>query len=355
MRQVDIFGQISATQPELTRQASVALQDRLPAGWTVTPFQRRGPDVDAVWQVRAPDGNASLVAVEVKTNLVPRDVLAIASALRKYQSLVGVVVAPFLSPSTCLRLREANIGYVDLTGNIRVAVPMPGLFIQTDGADKDPRPAKAPRRSLKGLKAGRLVRALCDYREPASVSEVATRAGIDIGYASRILGFLSGEALITRASRGLVEKVDWAQLLRRWARDYSVAVTNSANRFIAPRGIQAFIDKLKQLDVKYAATGSLVANRVNPVAPLKLAMCYVEDLAEAARQLDVAPTDVGANVWLLSPNDDVVFERMKTLDGITCAALTQVVVDLLTSPGRGPAEGEALLDWMAKHEDVWRR
>ena len=56
-----------------------------------------------------------------------------------------------------------------------------------------------------------------------------------------------------------------------------------------------------------------------------------------------------------SPSDDVVFERMKTLDGISCAAFSQVVVDLLTSPGRGPAEGEALLDWMAKHEDDWRR
>lgn len=347
--------QIGAVSSELTRQASVALQDRLPTGWTVTPFERPDPDVDDVWQVRAPDGNASLVAVEVKTRLVPRDVLAVAKALRRYQSLVGVVVAPFLSPSTRQRLRESDIGYVDLTGNIRLTVPMPGLFIETAGADKDPRPSKGPRRSLKGLKAGRLVRALCDYRAPASVSEVATRAGIDVGYASRLLDFLSGEDLITRGPRGLVEKVDWARLLQRWARDYSVAVTNAAGRFIAPRGIQAFAETLKQVDVKYAATGSLVANQVNPVAPLKLAMCYVEDAAEATRQLEVAPTDVGANVWLISPRDDVVFERMKTVGGIRCAALSQVAVDLLTSPGRGPAEGEALLEWMARHENDWRR
>ena len=27
---------------------------------------------------------------------------------------------------------------------------------------------------------------------------------------------------------------------------------------------------------------------------------------------------------------------------------------LLTSPGRGPAEGDALLEWMREHEEEWR-
>jgi hypothetical protein len=30
-------------------------------------------------------------------------------------------------------------------------------------------------------------------------------------------------------------------------------------------------------------------------------------------------------------------------------------VDLLVSPGRGPEEAEALLEWMADHELEWRR
>ena len=34
---------------------------------------------------------------------------------------------------------------------------------------------------------------------------------------------------------------------------------------------------------------------------------------------------------------------------------SQTVVDLLTGPGRYPAEAEALLEWMERNLDAWRR
>ncbi len=40
---------------------------------------------------------------------------------------------------------------------------------------------------------------------------------------------------------------------------------------------------------------------------------------------------------------------------MTYAALSQVAVDLLTGPGRNPAEGQALLDWMETDERTWRK
>ena len=41
-------------------------------------------------------------------------------------------------------------------------------------------------------------------------------------------------------------------------------------------------------------------------------------------------------------------------DDVRYVALSQAAADLLGSPGRGPAEGEALIDWMKEHEEVWR-
>jgi hypothetical protein len=35
-------------------------------------------------------------------------------------------------------------------------------------------------------------------------------------------------------------------------------------------------------------------------------------------------------------------------------APTQLVVDLLTGPGREPSEGDELLAWMKRNEDAWR-
>ena len=34
--------------------------------------------------------------------------------------------------------------------------------------------------------------------------------------------------------------------------------------------------------------------------------------------------------------------------------VTQVLLDLMTGPGRGPAEAEALLEWMRDNEDRWK-
>jgi hypothetical protein len=57
---------------------------------------------------------------------------------------------------------------------------------------------------------------------------------------------------------------------------------------------------------------------------------------------------------LLTPFDDVVFERTSTKNGVTIAAISQVAADLLTSPGRGPNEAAALMQWMQENEDAWR-
>jgi hypothetical protein len=55
-------------------------------------------------------------------------------------------------------------------------------------------------------------------------------------------------------------------------------------------------------------------------------------------------------VILAHPFDAVVFDRAWEEDGLRLTVLPQVAVDLLTSPGRGPAEAEELIDWMEKHE-----
>ena len=60
------------------------------------------------------------------------------------------------------------------------------------------------------------------------------------------------------------------------------------------------------------------------------------------------------NLAAIQPNDDLVFLRAWQEAGTTYAALPQVAVDLLAGPGRNPAEGKALLDWMRTNEDQWR-
>ena len=172
---------------------------------------------------------------------------------------------------------------------------------------------------------------------------------MDVSYASRLLEWLAREGLVTRVNRGGVETIDRARMIRRWADDYSVLKSNEARSFLDPRGIANLLRRLPTSRARYAVTGSLAANRLAPIAPARLAMVYLDDPDQAANDLSLTATEAGANVMLLAPFDDIVFERTRTDEGVTYVAPSQAAVDLLTSPGRSPAEGEAVLEWMTSH------
>ena len=355
------MGNMSYSDNTVAADVVDILAARLPPGWqaAVSARERGGGTtppacVDMVLKIRGPGAPAGLVLVGAKTRLEPKDVDYLAVTLRPTPKQPVLVAAPFISTRTQERLEAQGFGYADLTGNVRLSLSQPGLFVETTGASENPEPSLRDRKSLKGAKAGRLVRALCDFRTPMGLREAAKRAGVDAGYASRVVGLLNREALITRSGRTPITSVDWQGLLRRWSQEYSPFRRGGATMYLAPRGVPAVVDKLKSVRTRFAVTGSWVAAQVAPVAPPRLLLVYVDERAVVDKQLDLRPTDTGANVALLTPFDGVVYERASKKNGIACTALSQVVADLLTSPGRGPKEAEALMEWMRDNEGTWR-
>jgi hypothetical protein len=338
----------------LAAEVVQAIQGRLPAGWSGTVLKRAKETADTLLSVRRKGGAAGTLRLDVKGRVEPKDVDYLAVTLRPTLDAPVLIAAPFLSPRTQERLRSRGFSYADLTGNIRLELTEPGLFIETTGARDNPKPTPRDRKSLKGAKAGRLVRALCDFRPPVGLREVAKRAGVDPGYASRVVDFMDREALVTRMPRGPITSVDWQGLLNRWSQEYSPFRRQGAAMYLSARGIPAVIERLKRLKARYAVTGSWAAAEVAPVAPPRLLLVYVDTARDVEQALDLRPADVGPNVALLTPFDRVVFERTSTKNGITIAAISQVAADLLTSPGRGPNEAEALMQWMQENQDAWR-
>ena len=188
----------------------------------------------------------------------------------------------------------------------------------------------------------------------------ATASSTPLGTVSRVISFLEDEALLIRDDKKQVTAVDWPALLKRWAGDYNVQTSNRLNAYLNPHGLSVLASKLTCLD-RYAVTGSMAGPCLSPT---KIAMIYVDDADNAARALELLPTDTDANVWLLEPYNEVVFERSRPLPlgtgtqnqtTVIGAAPSQVVVDLMTSPGRGPQQAEALIEEMRGTENDWRR
>lgn len=246
-----------------------------------------------------------------KARLNPGDVPVVLAKLGDRRDVV--IASPFLGARTRERLTQLGLNYIDLTGNTAISITRPAVVIRTRGADRPP-PSFAgpptPRRSLKGPSAARIVRALVELRSPSGVRAIAERAGSTPGYVSKLLDVLTTDDFVSRTQSGGVAAVSWQDLLRRWAQDYDVLRTNRA-------------------------------------------VSYVDDIERARDVLRLREAGKGANVILLEPYDASAYERTVESGGLRLASLAQIAVDLLTSPGRGPVEVDALLRWMEERADAW--
>ncbi|UDY22934.1 helix-turn-helix domain-containing protein [Nocardioides sp. Kera G14] len=268
-----------------------------------------------------------------------------------------MLIARYVSSQQQRRLRERGITYADATGNLYLTSEDPLILVSDRGATADPwRGPGRPTTSLKGLPAAKLVRALADFTPPYSVAELAELAGASLGAAYRLVDYLADEGLLARTERGPITEVDWAELLRRWSQEARYLDTSMTRGFLEPRGLDSLVEKLgNRGPTRYAVSGSLATRPYAPYAEARLALIYTEDPVTLASELGLRPVETGANILLATPRSPVVFERTSTWRGVDIVAPSQAAADLLGSPGRNPAEGDYLLDWMKENEDVWRR
>ena len=365
-------GYISETR--LIDTAAQAIGARLPPRWRLldrekSPAVRSPRDslrrFDAIWAIRDPDGLSSDIIVEVRAKpLEPTFVGRVVSQLKAWSNSGNeqvatppafMLVSSYLSPLTRERLAEAGISYADSTGNIRLSVDRPAVFIETQGADKNPFREERALRSLKGGRAARVARGLLDYRTPFGTRELAAEIASSPAMVSRVSGLLEPDEIVTKESpRGRIVSVDWEALARRWALDYDFASSNTLTTWLEPRGTGALFARLREATFRYTVTGSLAAYRLAPIAEPRLATLYVDEPETAAQTLGLRPAETGGNVLLVIPFDPVVFERAEYDDGIAYTRVTQILLDLMKGTGRGPAEAEALLEWMRDNEDRWK-
>ncbi|OLT19964.1 hypothetical protein BJF78_10120 [Pseudonocardia sp. CNS-139] len=328
------------------------------------PLQGQG---DATWKIRGPDGRQATLVVEVKKHVSPASVQhGVIPQLGRHIRQVGgsataILVSSWLSPRTRQVLEAKDISYLDVTGNISLRVADPAIVIRTRGEQRDPAPRRQVRRGISGPRAGRIVRQLVDFQPPRRPSELAAAADISESYTSRLLEVLSEEALIRRKGH-VITKVDWQNLLRARANSYQLIRTNHVVGTVARRGLDATYNALRNGATSHPVlmTGAMVANNYAPLVVGGALMLYVPPgphiVDEVIKDLGLLRAPSGATVQLLQPMSEGAMERPgPKIDGIGTVGLSQLVLDCLSGPGRLPAAGEALIEWMENHEDDWRR
>jgi hypothetical protein len=350
-----VLGKQSPSDVQVLNEVQERISQLLPATWIAEPSTKAAGWADLAFDLRGPDGSSGRMVILAKSAVEPKQVPDLVAQMNE---LVGepVLAAPFLSKRAREQLEAMNANYIDLAGNALIRLDQPALYIRTTGEDKSPWSTRRTGRTLRGPKAARIVRLLCDTGDSwPNVSQIAEQTNTDAGYVSRVLDVLEREALIERLPRGPIRRVAWEGLIRRWIEDYGVLRTNTYASFLDPRELTRLPGRFERVTLRYALTGSFAASFVSLIAPPRLLMAYVDEPTSIANLLSLKPTTSSPNVILLRPFDPLIYERQVRRDGIRCVAMSQLAADLLTGPGRMPEEGDAILNWMRANESTWRK
>ena len=362
---MDVATEPPETEREILTRCFATFRERIPPSWAFSEAAPHTPAAsrpDGAISLVAPDGSGADFIVEVKRSVERRDVASIAEQLEAYTRQFGaqpLLVGRYLSPSVRDAVAERGISYIDATGNIRIDIRRPPMYISDRGLDRDPWRIRQgrPRGTLKGSPASRVVRTLIDNSRTWRVRDLVAESGASTGATYRVLEFLQMEGLVKRSEVGQYDVVDWRALLQAWVKDYGFMTSNKTVSFIDPRGIANIAKKATETEqFTWAATGSLAAEEWQSYAPVKAATIYVDNIDRAAELWGLVRTKSGANVILAEPESDIAFRQtlVSSKTGLRIAAPSQVAADLLTGPGRNPSEGVELIEWMARNERVWR-
>lgn len=355
--------------PETERELLDAAFERLrhivadDGGMELRPYPAEVPDTgkDAVWELAAPNHTSPLL-VEAFRRFMPRDVDRVLGGVSPLMRRILydppiVVVAPWLSARSRQVLTDRGLNYVDLTGNVRLSVARPKIFVRLDGAQHDPNPPAKPPVRLQGASINALVRLLVDVEPPYKLVELARATGLSAGYVSRALEALDEDRLVERHPRSrIVVTVDWQALLRARVEHYGLLQSNRFQTYIARAGARALYERLATTRNDQAlVTGSFAASEyVQLAAPAQLAL-YAPNIRQFGRSHELIPAGQGADVVLLQAADQSQLDRVRQVhDGAFHVGLSQLVLDCLGGNGRLPEEGEALLEWMASDTAAWR-
>jgi hypothetical protein len=349
------------TEEALLEATLKTIQDRLPPRWEVE-WTNYGTEEgqDRLLSVKSPNSSGRGFIVEVKRSLTPKEVTATFNPdlVRRLRVMSGgtpiLVIAPFISPRSQELLSQQDISFLDLTGNIRLVLDNPGLFIETTGATRNPYSVSRPTRGLRGAKAGLIVRTLIDALPPYTVSEIADAAGVVPGYVSRVLETLEGEALVIRGARRQVINVEWQELIRRRAAALDLLAEHTSNAYVSPNGARNALEAIAATKERALVTGSFAAVRLAPVAAPVLLVAYSMRPDDVASELNLRPVSEGSDVVLVRPENPGVFRGAKEDGGIAWAGPSQIAIDCFSGSGRMPSEGQAVIEWMALNEDQWR-
>lgn len=336
---------------EMLDQAVALLQRHVGDLSIAKGARKNGADADLVLQG---DGRSFVLEWKSRDD-GPIIVGAIAQLKRVAGKSIPIVAVPYMGEASRRMCADAAVSWIDLAGNADIRGP--GLLIRLLDKPRPPRLGRPP--DVFAPASSRLIRAfLMSGGRALSHGDLVERSGLDKARVSRLIPRLEAMGAIRRVAGKEARPQFVARrpsaVLKDWHHAYDFSRHSTRRGFILEEGRSAEsvamglmrrISEALGSDHRHAFTGLAGAWLQAPFATHRLVTVMVEGdpSPDALRQLGFHEEDIGANVWLVRPNDPSVFAGASSVQDLPVAHPIQVYLDLKAQPERSAEAAEALV------------
>lgn len=293
--------------------------------------------------------------VETKKVGEPRYIRSSIQQLSSYMAQIpdayGIIAASFISERTGEICKQANFGYIDLSGNCYLSFN--SIYIEKTNylnIFKEKKEVK----SLFSKKTSRILRALLTETEKTwTQKNLSEKSETSIGLTNRLVKKLYDLEHIDFDQNKTISIKNPSKLLDIWRENYSYK-DNQISGCYSPLSQNEFEARLikymeETTEDQYAFTLFSGALLIAPhVHQTQTFFYFLGNEENFRKEMDLKPVASGANVLILSPYDEGVFYAPQIISRRNIVSNVQLYLDLYNYKGRGREQAEHLRENILK-------
>ena len=273
-----------------------------------------------------------------------RDILG----LSKNKKTVPIVVAPYIGVKQGQILRNADISWIDISGNFRISVP-PRVFLERTG-NKNKFPDTAPIKKIFQGVSGLVSRALLSnpkgFRTQYELVDFINKRNgkITNSTVSRIIKKLCDELLVIK-EKTEIKTVDAEQLLERLQKSYNLFSENQNSYRFAVDDEQKFLQTLRST-VEYVSYGFYAA-QLKGLATTDQMCVVVRDLEQLRKRFRsysaiLEPDSEFGNLIIIETNEPGIWFNIGYEKATMVVDDIELYLEMMVDKPRGPKIAEIL-------------
>lgn len=199
------------------------------------------------------------------------------------------------------------------------------------------------------IQASRLTRWMLMHPGQAfSQPELRNQIHLDPGYLSRLIKRLCAEGLLLKDAAGDIRTDQPDLLLQAWHDGYHIQEEERILGHIPARSgehaLEQVVRRLEAGPFVYAVTGLAAAWLHTRFAGFRLVSLYLDPTpgVDLEKELGFEKTDRGANLWIIRPKDDGVYQGKTQVDQTSVVHPVQAYMDLKDHPERASEAADNL-------------